>query len=176
MKNISVDSIINKLKTDEFTLNCKMPMGYCAGLPVLQIKNGSLCLLIPYLKYKITGVVDKTLVFPIRYTISVELPENRVVGFSDLAFNKSFEKVDFNKPIGFFRHDSIKNLTKDKYKALRSELLDLYGKMADSLIYGTEFSEDDDNRMKELLKLLVEPSLYSIYRVLDRDFFNRFLA
>lgn len=176
MNKISIDTIINKLKTNDFTLNCAMPLGYCAGLPVLQIKNGALCLLIPYLKYKVTGVVDKTLVYPIRYTISVELPENRVIGFSDLSFNKSFEKVDFNKPIGYFRHDSIKNLTKNEYKEKRQELLSLYSKMADSLVYGTEFTEEDNNNMRDLLRLLVEPSLYTIYRVLDKDFYNRFLA
>jgi len=176
MKNISVENIIKRLKTSEFTLNCRMPMGYSSGLPILQIKNDSLCLTIPYLKYKVTGIVDKTLVFPIRYTISVELPENNVVGFSDLSFNKSFEKVDFNKPIGFFRHESIKSLGKEEYKEKRSRLLALYGKLADSLLYATEFTEEDDAEMKSLLKLLVEPSLYPFYRVLDKDFYNRFLA
>ena len=176
MKNISVENIIKQLKTSEFTLNCRMPMGYSSGLPILQIKNDSLCLTIPYLKYKVTGVVDKTLVYPIRYTISVELPENHVVGFSDLSFNKAFEKVDFNKPIGFFRHDSIKNLDKNEYKAKRAELMALYSKLADSLIYGTEFTKEDDNNMKTLLRLLVEPSQYPIYKSLDKDFYNRFLA
>lgn len=176
MKNISVENIIKQLKTSEFTLNCRMPLGYSSGLPILQIKNDSLCLTIPYLKYKVTGVVDKTLVYPIRYTISVELPENNVVGFSDLTFNKSFEKVDFNKPVGFFRHDSIKDLDKNGYKAKRAELMSLYGKLADSLIYGTEFTAQDNENMKSLLKLLTEPSLYPIYKVLDRDFYNRFLA
>ena len=176
MKNISVENIIKNIKTSEFTLNCKMPMGYSSALPILQIRNDCLCLTIPYLKYKVTGVVDKTLVFPIRYTITVELPENNVIGFSDLSFNKSFGKVDFNKPIGYFRHESIKDLDKNEYKAKRAELLALYSKLADSLLYGTEFTEEDNTQMKALLQLLVEPSLYPIYRVLDRDFYNRFLA
>ena len=176
MKNISVENIIKNIKTSEFTLNCKMPMGYSSALPILQIRNDCLCLTIPYLKYKVTGVVDKTLVFPIRYTITVELPENNVIGFSDLSFNKSFGKVDFNKPIGYFRHESIKDLDKKEYKAKRAELLALYSKLADSLLYGTEFTEEDNAQMKALLQLLVEPSLYPIYRVLDRDFYNRFLA
>ena len=176
MKNISVENIIKNIKTSEFTLNCKMPMGYSSALPILQIRNDCLCLTIPYLKYKVTGVVDKTLVFPIRYTITVELPENNVIAFSDLSFNKSFGKVDFNKPIGYFRHESIKDLDKNEYKAKRAELLCLYSKLADSLLYGTEFTEEDNAQMKTLLQLLVEPSLYPIYKVLDRDFYNRFLA
>lgn len=176
MKNVSVENIIKQIKTSDFTLNCKMPMGYSSALPILQIKNDCLCLTIPYLKYKITGVVDKTLVYPIRYTISVELPENNIIGFADLAFSKSFEKVDFNKPIGYFRHESIKNLGKKEYKEKRTQLLSLYGKLADSLLFGTEFTEEDENNMRDLLKILVEPSLYPIYKVLDRDFYNRFLA
>ena len=176
MNNISVENIIKQIKTSEFTLNCRMPLGYSSGLPILQIKNDCLCLTIPYLKYKVTGIVDKTLVYPIRYAITVELPENTVVGFSDLSFSKSFQKVDFNKPVGFFRHDSIKDLGKAAYKEKRAELLGLYSKLADSLIYGTEFTDEDNANMKALLKLLVEPSQYPIYRVLDRDFYNRFLA
>ena len=176
MKNVSIENIIRELKTSEFTLNCRMPMGYSSGFPILQIKNDSLCLTIPYLKYKVTGVVDKTLVFPIKYTISVELPENNVVGFADLSFNRAFEKVDFNRPIGFFRHESIKNLDKNEYKEKRAELMGLYSKLADSLLYGTAFTKEDDDKMRALLKLLVEPSQYPIYKTLDKDFYNRFLA
>ena len=73
-------------------------------------------------------------------------------------------------------HESIKTLNKDEYKAKRSELMALYGKLADSLIYGTAFTNEDDTNMRALLKLLVEPSQYPVYKSLDKDFYNRFLA
>lgn len=175
-KRISVEKILREVYTSDFVLNCRMPMGYSAGLPVLQIKNGSLCLMIPYLKYKVTGEVDKTLVFPIRYTVTLELPEQNFVGFSDLAFDEKFAEVDFAQPVGFFRHESIKALTKSEYRGKRSELFALYDKLVYALVYGETFSDADDAGMRSLLKLLVEPSLYPMYRALDANFYERYLA
>ena len=54
-KKIDIKSLINTLKTSNFLFECAMPLGYTAGLPVLQIVNDRLCLKIPYLKYKVTG-------------------------------------------------------------------------------------------------------------------------
>lgn len=172
---MSIQNIIRNFKTSDFMLSCQLPMGYVAGYPVLQIKNGSLCLLIPFLKYKGTGKVDKTLVYPIRYTVCMELPEEKVVSYSDLAYAKCFEKVDFTRPIGLFRHESIKNLNKAQYKEKRTELYDMYDKLAESLVYGAEFTQEDDEKMKELLRMMIEPSQYQIYRVLDQEFYNKYL-
>ncbi len=174
--NSSIQSIIKEFKTSHFILNCRMPLGYSTCLPILQIKNGSLCLLIPFLRYKVTGRADRTLVYPIRYTATLELPEERVVGFADLSMDKQFEAVDFSKPVGLFRHESIQHLTKAEYQALRCELLGLYDTLAAALLLGHEFTEEKDQRMGELLRLLVEPSLYPMYRALDRDFYERYLA
>lgn len=174
-KKISIQEIIKNFKTSNFLLGCQLPMGYVTGYPVLQIKNGSLCLLIPFLKYKSTGKVDKTLVYPIRYTVCMELPEEKVVGFSDLACAKCFEKVDFSRPIGFFRHESIRNLNKSQYKEKRTELYEMYDKLAASLLYGDEYTAEDDEKFKALLRLLVEPCQYQLYRVLDGEFYNKYL-
>lgn len=173
---ISVQDIIKKFKTSEFMLGCQLPMGYVAGYPVLQIKNGSLCMLIPFLKYKSTGKVDKTLVYPIRYTVCIELPEVRVVGFSDLAYAKCFERVDFSRPIGLFRHESIKNLNRVQYKEKRKELYEMYDKLVASLLYGEEYTAEDDAKFRELIRIMIEPCEYQLYRVLDAEFYNKYLA
>lgn len=174
-KQISVKKLIKEIKTSEFVLGCKMEVGYSAGLPILQIKNGILCLTVPYLKYRMTGAVDKTLVYPVRYTVTVALPGEDPVGFSDLSVNPVFEKVDFSKPVGTFRHDSIKQYSKDQYFALKDELYSLYDKTASALLYNAPYAEGDEKRMSELLRLLVEPSLLPIYRALDIDFYNKYL-
>ena len=133
---ISVAGIIQSLKTSDFILNCDIPLGYVAGLPIVQVKNnGSLCLVIPYLKYKITGPVDKTLVFPIKYTVTVKLPEERIVQFSDISVTAGYKTLDFSKPVGLFRHDSIKHLSKGEYRAKREELLSFYDKFLNSLAF-----------------------------------------
>ena len=177
MKNrIDIEKIIKKFKTSEFLLGCQMPTGYNAGIPILQIKNGRLCLTIPYLRYKVTGEVDKTLVYPIRYTVTLELPEQRIVGFVDLTCEKKMESIPFDKPIGFFRHDSIKHLNKAQYRAHRQELMALYSKLANALLGEGEFTPDEDARLGELLKMLTEPCLYPMYKMLDRDFYQKYLG
>ena len=119
----SVEKILKELKTNPLFLNLELPLGYTAGLPLLQIRNEQLCLQIPYLKYRVTGVVDKTLVYPIRYVLTLVLPEKKLVDFQDLSFQPQFRKVDFNSPVGLFRHEAVQHMTKTEYWNTRSELL-----------------------------------------------------
>ena len=41
-KEVRVSKIIKRMKTGDFILNCRMPMGYVYGYPILQIRNDSL--------------------------------------------------------------------------------------------------------------------------------------
>ncbi len=172
---VCVAKTIKKMKTSDFVLNCKMPMGYVYGYPVLQIRNGSLCMKIPFLRYKVTGKPDQTLVFPIRYSVTMELPEERFVEFNDYAYDNRFADVDFDKAVGLFRHESVKSLNKKEYEAKRAELFGLYDKLAASLLNGEEFTAEDNAKMKDMLQMLVEPSLLPIYKVLDKDFYEKYL-
>lgn len=174
-KKICLEKIIKRAKTCDFVRCCKMAQGYVYGYPVLQVKNDMLCLLLPFLKYKVTGKPDGTLVFPIRYSVTMELPEERFVGFSNYEFDERFSKVNFNKAIGTFRHDAIKDLNKKEYDAKRAELFTYYDKLANSLVSGTEFTKEDDDTLREMLQMLVEPSLLPIYKALDKDFYEKYL-
>ena len=171
-----MEQIIRKLKTSEFFLQCKIPMGYSSGFPILQIKNGSLCVTMPYLKYQTTGEADKTLVFPIRYGISMELPTEKIIGFEDYEYKSSFANIDFDKPVGYFRHDAVRQYNKTQYKELRRELLGEYDKVANALLGNAPYSISDEKRMAELLQLLAEPSLLPFYRAIDTDFYNKYLV
>lgn len=174
-KEVCVAKIIKRMKTCDFVLSCQMPVGYVYGYPILQIRNGSLCMKIPFLKYKITGKPDKTLVYPIRYAVTMEIPEERFVEYIDFAYDDRFVDVDFEKAVGLFRHESIKSLNKKEYNAKRTELFGLYDKLAASLLYGEEFTAEDNAKMKCMLQMLVEPSLLPIYKVLDKDFYEKYL-
>ena len=59
-KEFSTEALIKNLKTNAFILNSSMPMGYVPNLPILCILNGNLCMKIPFLKYKVTGEIDRT--------------------------------------------------------------------------------------------------------------------
>lgn len=174
-KRVNIKSLISALKRNNFVLECAMPLGYTAGFPVLQIVNDRLCVKVPYLKYKVTGQVDKTLVYPIRYVITILLPEGKIVGFEDLTMNDRFKKVHFYNPAGLFRHDSIKDLSKAEYNQKRDELLAMYDKVANALIYGDEYTAEDDEKMAELTKMMVEPCNLPVYKAIDRDFYEKYL-
>ncbi|MGN0551029.1 MAG: hypothetical protein ACI4I4_04210 [Acutalibacteraceae bacterium] len=173
-KTINTANIIKEVNTSQFLLNCKLPLGYVNGYPIIQIRNDRLCMLIPYLKFKTTGEVDKTLVYPIRYTATLSLPDKKFIGFEDLAFNPAFRKIDFNKAIGFFRHDSIKQYSKPEYREKRAELLSMYDKAEGAILYGEEYTDDDFESFRELLNIMLEPSLKPIYKALDADFYNTY--
>lgn len=176
-RKIDIKKLLKSLRTDEFVRGCKMPMGYSYGLPIVKIANGKPCVVVPFLKYKMTGVIDKTLIYPIRNTVTISLPDENFVSFEDLRFNESFCKVDFDKPIGYFRPDNLKQFNKNEYNQLKDELYELYNKFIYSLLYDDgEFSGNDNARMKELISLLVEPCLCPIYKALDREFYDKYLA
>lgn len=175
-KKVNVSKILKALKTNALILNAKMPLGYGCGIPTVQIRNGYLCLTVPYLKYKMTGKVDKTLVYPIRNVATVSLPEGDVVAFEDLRYDKRFEKVDFSQPIGLFRHDAIKELSQKEYNEKIDEIYTLYDKMIAALLYGEEYSDADDLKLGELIRMIVEPSLWPIYKAIDEDFYNKYFV
>lgn len=175
-KEISVEKILKDLLSNEFVLNGRIPLGYGAGMPVLKIRNDYLCLVVPYLKYQVTGEVDKTLVYPIRNTVTVLLPEGIPVGFEDMRLNEKFANLDFSLPVGVFRHEAIKDMTKQEYAKAKTEIFALYDKLICSLLYDGEYSDADDARLKELLSKMTEPSLKPMYRAISPDFYNKYMA
>ena len=175
-KIFSTEELIHNLKNNTFILHSNMPMGYVPGLPILCILNGNLCMKVPFLKYKVTGEVDQTFVYPIKYVATITLTESIIVGFEDLSFRTEYAKVDFSNPIGKFRHEAIKHLDKRSYKNLRSELYAEYDKIINSLTNGDLYETKDEIRFKSLFNTLLEPSLQSFYKALDIDFTNKYLS
>lgn len=176
MQEINIRQIIKNLVKSEFYFHSGIYMGYVDGLPLLQVVNGKLCMLVPFLKYKITGEVDKTLVYPIRYVYRVTLPDGKIVGYEDCSVDAAFAEVDFEKPIGFFRHESVKCYTKQQFMEEKEKLYGMYGKIAEAILYGAPYSAEDEEAFKTLLNIIIEPSLKPIYKVLDKDFYDKYLA
>lgn len=173
---ISVKSVLRQLHRNEFVRGCRMPMEYTYGYPILQIKNDRLCLVVPYLKYKTTGEPDKTYVYPIRYVITVVLPEVLPIEYKNLEYELRFGKIDYKTPIGLFRHEAIKHLNKKEYESAREELYDCYDKVIAAILFDQEYNVEEEERMSTLLQMMVEPCQLPIYKVLDEDFYNKYLA
>lgn len=174
-----MDNIISSFYNDlskRPELRSIIPIGYNPGIPMLSVKEDNLCLIIPYLRYKITGEKDKTLVFPIRYVVDYVVPEFQLVKFEDLAFNQAYDKVDFDKPCGYFRHKAIEDITQKEYQFLRETTLYGFDKVADVLLNGQLYTVADYNTMACQLQKIVEPSLWGFYRVLAPDFYNKYFT
>lgn len=172
----STEALIKKLKTNAFILNSCMPMGYVPNLPILCILNGNLCMKIPFLKYRVTGEIDNTFVYPVRYVATVTIPEEQVVAFEDLSLQRAFANVSFADPIGTFRHDAIKDYDKRAYDNLRSSLYEEYDKIVGSLVNdGKGYSSDDEIKFRSLFNTILEPSLRPFYKAIDKDFANKYI-
>ena len=167
--------ILKNLKTNEFLLNSNIPMGYTPGIPMLSLHNGEPCLVIPFLKYQMTGEIDKTRVFAPRFVVTVVMNEGKVVKYEDLMYDSRFEEVDFKKPVGLFRHSSISHLKKDDYRKMRNEIYSLLDALGDSIIGKMEFDEMDAMKFNKLFSVLLEPSMKPFYHAIDKSFFETYI-
>lgn len=174
-KTFSTEALISSLKSNKMIQHSNIPMGYVPGLPVISILNGNLCMRVPYLKYKVTGEVDKTLVYPIKFVVTISIPEETIVGIEDLSFNTTFGNIEFNNPVGLFRHDAIKTMDKTAYSNLRKALYIEYDKIVAFFIGNREYTSDDEDNFRSLFNVILEPSLHPFYMAIDNDFSNKYL-
>ena len=180
-KEFDMIRFLYDMRASEFVRKCSIPIGYVQGYPIIAYKDGHPYLLIPYLRYKVTGEVDKTLVYPIRFLVSYSLKDCRFVGFYDLTKIKNFENFDFSKPVGYFRHDGIKTLSKTAFKEKQQELYAGYSVLIRNLyaIMGGGEKADisaEEKKFGELLSLLLEPSLKPFYHYLSTNFYKKYIA
>lgn len=153
-----------------------IPMSYTPGIPFLSVRRDELCISVPFLRYKITGEKDRTMVYPVRYVATYLIPENIMVQFVDLAYTPLADKIDFNKPVGYFRHRAIADLDREGYNALRRDTLDALNALAAEMLGEAGEEPDTDNRLHGLMSRIVEPSLYPIYKLLAPSFFKKYIA
>lgn len=170
----SVKQLLKDLPTHPFVLGCGMQMGYAPGLPIMQIRNEQLCMMVPFLRYKMTGKTDQTLVYPIHYAVTLRLPEGQPVEYLDLSVDARFGKIDLGKPAGFFRHKAVQNLNREEYQALREELFMEYDRLSAALLYDEPYAQENEARMCKLLQMLTEPALWPMYRTLDPYFYQKY--
>lgn len=170
-----ISSLFQELKHHQ-ELQAIIPMGYTPGIPMLSIKQDNLCLIVPFLRYKITGDKDKTLVFPIRYVAEYVIPEGVMTKFEDLAYTPLAEKLDFDKACGLFRHKAIENISKQEYETLRAKTLASLDKAAEVLLEGTQYSKADFELLCSQIQTIVEPSLWNFYQLLAPEFYNKYFT
>lgn len=174
-KKFSISEFRKSLSKSDFLMQCKIPLGYSQGIPLLREVGGQVCLVIPFLKYKVTGKVDETLSYPIRYTISADATTGEIIGFENLQFNYLFQGIDFSAPVGKFRHETLKKYDKEACGKLFGELYHTYDRIIDAIRSGESHALEDEN-VRRLLAILLAPELRETYKLLDQAFFDRYVA
>lgn len=145
------------------------------GFPMLDIVGDRLLVTVFYYRV-LPREGDKSLVMPPEYVLSFDYPSGKLARFEALRMSERGQEVDFERPVGTFRHEAIKELDQSDYFAKRDELYALLDRLIANLGGEGEFDADDERSLSALYRLLVEPSLYPAYRICAPRFFSRFIA
>ena len=172
---INLSQFMDSLKANKAVMST-IPMGYVAGLPIVQIIGKKVCLVVPYFRFVRSGEPDKSQIHPIKYTVTALWPSGRIIKLEDLEYNPKFANVDFRRPIGLFRHEAIKQYNAGQYRQKKAELYAMYDKFVDFLQHGGEYTGQEQDGFRALLNIMLEPCLAPIYRALDEKFATMFLA
>ena len=176
-QRFSVSEFRKTLSKSDFLLQCRMPLGYSQGIPILRrdSKSGRMILETPFLRYQITGEKDQTLVYPIRYTVGAEVPFGKNLTFKRLEESPRFSGVDFSKPIGRFRHAHLSKFSKTECGVLLEALFNAY----DDIIYAGGTDKASRKTVEEtiaLIDVLLTPELHGLYCLLNEEFYNNYIV
>ena len=171
MENKTIKTFIEMIRKSN-TAQSLIPMEFVSGLPILSLRRGEICITIPYYRAKVQPQ-DKTLIYPLAYSITALWSNGLIVDYKNFNFVPAMKKLDFTKPIGTFRHEAIKNLSKQQYMELKKELFDCYDEYLSCIEKRNPFTKSEP--MKELLNLIMEPCQKPMYLILGRKFFEEFL-
>lgn len=149
-------------------------MGRGASFPELSIVGDRLLVSVFYYRV-LPRKDDQSLVMPPEYLLAFDYPSGNLVSFEALRMTERGQRIDFEKPVGTFRHDAIKSLDRAAYQAKRDELYATLDKLIASLGGEGEFEESDEKSLRALYQLLTEPSLHPVYRSMAPAFFTRFV-
>ena len=171
-------------KTEELLLKIRqtplfrqlIPQEAGIGFPIPLRKEGKVYAILPCFGFTPTAQKGQTAIFPPFATITINWANQFPVEYVNFSFRNPAPELQWSGQIGTFPHPAVANMTVEKYKEKRHELLTMYDQMFAALEQGTSFSPEWIDRFGELLSTLLESSLKPYYRVLGAKFCARFLA
>lgn len=171
MENVTITDFLQRAyKSDARKL--LIPMELSAGWPSISIKKQQLCITLPYFKVQ-PGKGGQIFLFPLSYVMTLTWPNGVMIDFAELKYKKEYNKsIDFTKPVGIFKHEAVKNWTREEYAAKRKELYSYYDELIAGISEKKDFMHADE--MRSLFRMLMEPSLYPMYRNIAGNFFESY--
>ena len=113
---LSIQEFLKKINTGS-AVRENVPMGLGMGFPVLNITGDRLLVSVFYYRPN-----DQTLLMPPEYKLTLDYPSGKLISFENLRLDPRYAKVNFDKPVGKFRHETIKHLDRDGYKKAKEDL------------------------------------------------------
>ncbi|WP_406733250.1 hypothetical protein [Streptomyces sp. NBC_01794] len=114
--------------------------------------------------------------FPPFATATLDWSTGRLVEYTDLRFKEPHRsREEWSHPVGHFPHSAVAGLSTAGYRALRTQLFDLYDELFSELSHGRQFSGDGAAEFRGLLGRLLEPCLLPHYRRLAPKFLQQYL-
>lgn len=169
----TIQEFIRQIGTGE-AVRSLIPMGFGMSYPLLRTEGEHLLVTVFYYRSKVKPQ-DKTELFPPEYVLTFDFPSGRLMTFETLRVDPRCRNIAFDKPAGLFRHEAIRDLNRDQYRAKREEFYESLNGLIAYLGGEGSFSAEQEQTLSELCTLLYEPPLYPFYRTLARPFFERFV-
>ena len=196
MIKFNLKKFLKSLNANDFVKACSIPLGYKVGFPMIQKRAEKVYITLPYRKYKNTNQPGKFTVMPIEYVLTFELravpevpqalknvvKEDKLsvqkipVGFCKLSGTKEWAEFPFAKPVGVFPHNALKQKDATELNNTRDKIYENYDIMINDLLGIESASGADKMEFSQLLGEIVEPGLKPMYRLLDEEFYNQYLA
>ncbi len=151
-----------------------IPMGRGMGYPVLKIVGERLLISVFYYR-SILHPEDKTLLMPPEYMLTFDYPSGKLVSFENLRLHSQYSSVNFDKPVGTFRHEAIRHLNKTEYRDKKEQLFAAVDRLIAHLGGEGEFHSQDEKELAELYGMMTEPCLHPFYRALSPQFYARYI-
>lgn len=196
MKKFSTRAFIKDLNKNAFIKACGVPLESRAFYPMISTRNGKVFITVPFAKTKTVNEKTKGIkgVFPFDTLVTFKLNAvtKAIPGFEDkielgyvsatpvkyeaLYYSKAYEKVDFKKPIDVFPHKALVEIGQDEYKQKVEKIYDAYDLIINDLLGIEKSAGIDKVEFKQLIDVLVAPRVKLLYKYIDEDFFNNYLA
>ena len=196
MKKFSTRAFIKDLNKNEFIKVCGVPLESKAFYPTIGTKDGKVFITVPFAKTKTVNEKTKGIkgVFPFDTLVTFKLNcvTKAIPGFEDkielgyvsatpvkfeaLYYSKSYEKVDFKKPIDVFPHKALVEIGQDEYKQKVEKIYDAYDLVINDLLGIEKSAGIDKVEFKQLIDVLVAPRVKLLYKLVDEDFYKNYLA
>ena len=170
---LSIQEFLKKINTGS-AVRENIPMGLGMGFPVLNITGDRLLVSVFYYR-SVLRPNDQTLLMPPEYKLTLDYPSGKLTSFENLRLDPRYAKVNFDKPLGMFRHEAIKHLDRDGYKKAKEDLYDALNRLIAFLGDEGEFTKEDEEKLSGLYTMMTEPSLHPFYRSLSPQFFERYI-